>query len=92
MAKGIFEPGLCQEGAVLILGSLRGDDDTVAVTFDGALHFRHELVSVKSDFWKQNYVRGIAFLRRGQTTGCSNPAGMAPHDLQDEDFGGGLTH
>ena len=50
VAEGVFEARFRQEGAVLVLGALRGDDHAVALFFHRALYPGQELLAIEGDF------------------------------------------
>ena len=73
--------------AVRVDESLGDDDQAVALALEDALHVLQDLLLVEGDLGKEDQVRGVvgmvAALRQGGAGG--DPAGAAPHDLDDRD-------
>ena len=85
----VFAAG--DEVAAGITQAFGGDDDAVAVSLYAVLDFSKKCCLVEGDFGEEDDVRRFVAIA-GEAGGGGDPASVATHGLEDEDFGRGVVH
>ena len=92
VAEGVGGTGIREEGAILVVHALGGDDHAIAPFLHGLANTGQELRTIEGDFRKQNDMWRISGLARSKSAGRGDPAGVTTHHFEDEYLGRCRAH
>ena len=87
VAECIPSSSLCQESAVFVGGAFTDNNDAILVFLDALLNASQKRAFVERYLGEQNNVWRVFGGVACKTSGSGNPAGVTPHDLENENLG-----